>query len=138
MTTERNREILVRIFDALSRSDGLPFYEALSEDAVWIAPGTNSWAGTYRGKTAIRDELMRPLRARLGSIRSIADEIIVDGDLAAVQFHGDNMTVEGERYANRYALIVRFRDGKIIEMTEFMDTELVTRVLGERVVVPAS
>ncbi len=131
--TEANRATLVAIFAGLAERDGTLFWETLAEDAVWIGPGDNDWAGPWRGKTSIRDDLIRPLRTRIGAPRSISDRIIVDGDWAAVQFHGDNRTVDGERYDNVYVFIIRFRDGLIIEITEYMDTEMAMRVLGPRI-----
>ncbi len=133
MSTEANRATLTAIFDGLAQRDGTLVWEALAEDAVWTGPGDNDWAGPFRGKAAIRDQLIRPLRARIGSPRSIPDRIIVDGDWAAVQFHGDNETEDGLRYDNRYVFILRFRDGLIVEITEYMDTEMAMRVLGPRI-----
>ena len=133
VSTEANRATLVAVFAGLAGRDGARFWEALSDDAVWTGPGDNDWAGPWRGKAEIREQLIRPLRARIGSPRSIADQIIVDGDWAAVQFHGDNETVDGERYDNRYVFILRFRDGLIVEVTEYMDTEMAMRVLGPRI-----
>ena len=137
MSAEANRATLTAVFDGLAQRDGTLFWEALAEDAVWTGPGDNDWSGPFRGKAAIRDQLIRPLRARIGSPRSIPDRIIVDGDWAAVQFHGDNETVDGLRYDNRYVFVIRFEAGRIVEIAEYMDTELVTRVLGPRAAVVA-
>jgi ketosteroid isomerase-like protein len=35
----------------------------------------------------------------------------------------------GEHYANTYCLVIRMADGRLREMTEYMDTGLVQRVL---------
>lgn len=130
--SESNRATLATIFEGLSNRDGAAFWDALADDAVWVAMGENSWSGTYRGKAEIRQNLIGPLRARIGAPRNVVDRIIVDGDWAAVQFRGDNQTAEGERYDNRYVFILRLRDGLIVEIAEYMDTELTTRVLGPR------
>ena len=42
---------------------------------------------------------------------------------------GDAITVSGERYANTYCLVIRIADGQLREMTEYIDTALVDRVL---------
>jgi hypothetical protein len=43
---------------------------------------------------------------------------------------GDATTVAGEPYANTYCFVIRIVEGKLREMTEYMDTALVERVLG--------
>lgn len=127
-----NRALLAAVFDGLAQGDGRAFNAALADEAVWNVIGSNVWSGAYRGKAEIRERLLKPLVARVGVVRSIADRIIVDGDWAAVQFHGDNQTLDGERYDNRYVFILRLEEGRIVEITEYMDTELVSRVLGPR------
>lgn len=127
-----NRALLAAVFDGLAQGDGRAFNAALADEAVWHVTGSNVWSGAYRGKADIRERLLKPLVARVGVVRSIADRILVDGDWAAVQFHGDNQTLEGERYDNRYVFILRLEQGRIVEITEYMDTELVSRVLGPR------
>lgn len=126
------RGTLTTVFAALADGDGRPFHEVLAADVVWTVPGSGSWSGTYRGREAIRTDLLRPLGARLGLIRSFADRILVDGDWAAVQFHGDNETVDGRRYDNRYVFMLRFEADRIVEIVEYMDTELAHRILGPK------
>ena len=87
-------------------------------------------SGTYRGKAAVRGELLRPLMARFKSYRNTAQRFIVDGDWAAVQCTGDAETVEGRRYDNAYCWVVRFRHGQLVELTEYMDARLVVDALG--------
>jgi len=127
-----NRALLTAIFEGLAEGDGRAFNAALADEAVWHVTGSNVWSGAYRGKADIRERLLKPLVARVGVVRSIADRILVDGDWAAVQFHGDNRTLDGQRYDNRYVFILRLDQGRIVEITEYMDTELVSRVLGPR------
>jgi len=38
--------------------------------------------------------------------------------------------VDGNRYDNTYCWVVRFREGALIELVEYMDTELVRAALG--------
>ena len=41
--------------------------------------------------------------------------------------------MDGDRYDNRYVFILRFEAGLIVEVTEYMDTEMAMRVLGPRI-----
>ena len=125
-----NRALLAAIFDGLAEGDGRAFVEAMAEDFTWTMIGSTDWSGVYRGKAAVRGELLRPLMARFKSYRNAAQSFIVEGDRVAVQCTGDAETVEGRRYDNTYCWVVRFRDGRLIELTEYMDTQLVIDALG--------
>lgn len=125
-----NRALLTAIFEGLAVGDGRAFVDAMDEDFTWIMIGSTDWSGVYRGKAAVRGELLRPLMARFRSYRNTARRFIVEGDWAAVQCTGDAETVDGKRYDNSYCWLVRFRDGRMIELTEYMDTELVRAALG--------
>lgn len=130
MSTEANRAILVAIHDGLSRSDSRAFLEAMTDDFTWIMIGDTDWSGVYRGKTVVREELLRPLMTRFKSYRNAPERIIVDGDWAAVQCRGEAETHDGKRYDNSYCWIYRFQEGRVVELTEYMDTELVRSALG--------
>jgi len=125
-----NRALLTAVFDGLAQGDGRRFVEAMAEDFTWIMIGSTDWSGVYRGKAAVRGELLRPLMTRFEYYRNAARRFIVEGDWAAVQCTGDARTVEGKRYDNTYCWVVRFRDGELVELTEYMDTELVRQALG--------
>ena len=125
-----NRAVLTAIFEGLARGDGRVFVEAMAEDFTWTMIGSTDWSGVYRGKTAVRGELLRPLTARFKSYRNTARRFIVEGDWAAVQCTGDAETVDGKRYDNTYCWVVRFRNGRLVELTEYMDTQLVIDALG--------
>lgn len=126
-----NRALLTAVFDGLAEGDPGPFYAALADDIVWRVPGSSSWSGEYRGVADLRERLFIPLRARLGTVRSVVDRIVVEGDHAAVEFHGNNETVDGQRYDNRYVFMIRLAGGRMVEVVEYMDTALADRVLGD-------
>lgn len=126
------RAVLEAIFDGLAAGDGRPFVDAMAEDFTWIMPGSTDWSGRYEGKGAVRADLLRPLTARFKSYRNRAQRMIVDGDQAVVLCQGDAETVEGRRYDNTYCWVFRLRDGRLIELIEYMDTQLVAAVLGAR------
>jgi ketosteroid isomerase-like protein len=51
---------------------------------------------------------------------------VADGDDVVVEHTGRNTTPDGRQYNNNYCWIFHFRDGFILEVREYMDTELVT------------
>jgi ketosteroid isomerase-like protein len=132
MPLSPNAQLVTRIFDEVAKGNGAPFWEAASDDMVWRAIGTGSWAGVYRGKQAIIDDLFRPLNRVLATRATIPTRIIDGGEFVVVQARGKNTTRDGQAYDNDYCFVIRFQDGKMVEYEEYMDTELAERVLGPR------
>jgi hypothetical protein len=102
----------------------------MADDFVWRISGTTAWSGEYVGKADVCERLLEPLYAQFLVSSSItATRILADGDYVVVQCHGDATAVSGERYANTYCFVIRMADGHLREMTDYMDTALVDRVL---------
>ena len=132
MGTAENRDLVQRIFAGLEIGDGRLLFESMGQDFRWIIPGTTKWSKVYEGREAVANDLMRPLRAKIeGRVKTRAQRIIADGDFVAVEARGDNVTKAGEPYRNTYCFVFRFEAGKLKEVTEYQDTELATRVLGD-------
>ena len=66
-----------------------------------------------------------------GRITTIPDRFIADGDYVVVEAHGSNTTKSGKPYNNHYCFVFRIDGGKLKEVTEYLDTELVTTALGD-------
>jgi ketosteroid isomerase-like protein len=130
MSASDNRLLMQRIFDGLARGDARPFVDSLDEAVVWTMKGANAWSGVYAGKTAIRRDLLAPLFDQFADqYLNVASAIIADGDTVVVESRGGVTTKAGARYENDYCWVFRVRDGKIVTITEYMDTELVTKAL---------
>jgi ketosteroid isomerase-like protein len=131
MSTEENRRLLQRVFEALAVGDSRPFVDAMADAFRWTIQGTTSWSRTYDGKEAVLRELFPALRARIdGRIRTAARRFIADGDYVVVEAYGDNVTRDGRRYDNAYCYVFRVAGGQLQALTEYLDTELVTTALG--------
>lgn len=129
--TDTNRQLITSIMNALAGGDRAPFGAAMHEAVVWTMKGTTPWSGTYRGRQEIGTRLLKPLYAQFASqYRNRPLRILADGDFVVVECEGDVMTISSVPYNNQYCYIFRMQDGKIREMTEYMDTALVERVLG--------
>lgn len=130
MTTAENKALIQAILEARSRRDPAPFIAAMADDFVWRITGSTAWSGEYVGKAQARERLLKPLHAQFISPTSLtASRILADGDYVVAECKGDATTTSGERYANTYCFVMRLADGKLKELTEYMDTALVERVL---------
>ena len=132
MDTQANpsKQLLQDIFAGLARGDSKPFLDSLADDFCWTLKGTTAWSGTYRGRQAVRDKLLRPLFANFaGPYTNAAHRFIADGDWVAVECRGQVTTTSGKPYNNEYCWVCRVADGKLKEIIEYMDTQLVAGVL---------
>lgn len=129
-----NHALIRRIFEATAVGDGRPFVEAIADDCVWRARGAGTWSGDYRGKTQIIKELLGPLGRRIegGRARTVATRIHDAGDFVVVEAEGRNRTVDGADYDNQYCFVIRLSEGRMVEIVEYLDTELAERALGPR------
>ncbi len=126
-----HREVIQRTFEALAAGDSRPLLDLLADDVTWRVMGRTPWSRTYRGKESVLNDLLRHLGARLsGRYKATADRIIAEGEYVVVQATGNAITKAGVPYNNEYCFIYRFEDGSIREVTEYLDTELVTSALG--------
>ena len=129
-----NKEIMTALYAEIAKGNGRPYIDALADDVTFRAIGSNSWSVKIKGKEELVREVYARVRDRMEApLKSHATRILADGDFVVVQARGDNTLKDGRRYANDYCMVFRFQNGRILEIEEYLDTELVTEVLGERV-----
>src|SRR5262249_55600369 len=130
MTPTENKAFVQTIFDARSRRDNAPFIAAMADDFVWRIIRSTAWSGDYVGKEDVRERLLKPLYQQFTAPTAITPTcILADGEFVVAECLGDATTRSGEKYCNTYCFVIRLADGKLKELTEYMDTALVERVL---------
>jgi ketosteroid isomerase-like protein len=131
MNNTENKKLLADIFSELARGNPRPFVDAMAEDFNWTVTGKTKWSKTYAGKSTVLRDLFGALTERIdGKITTIPDRFIADDDYVVVEAHGSNTTKSGKPYNNRYCFVFRVAQGKLKEVTEYLDTELVTAALS--------
>lgn len=126
MTTENNKRLMQQLFAELAQGNSGALVEMLADDVVWTVTGTTRFSKAYRGKATLIEELVGPLFAQLeGQFVFDADRFIADDNYVVVECRGKSLTKTGRPYNNKYCLVCRLEDGKIKELTEYMDTQLV-------------
>jgi ketosteroid isomerase-like protein len=130
MGASENKQLMQHIFAELSKGDSKPFVDSMAEDFRWTVTGTTKWSKTYEGKQAVLTELFGTLRSKIaGKPRTTAHRFIAEADHVVVEARGNNTTKSGIPYNNTYCFVFRIAEGQLKELTEYMDTELVTAVL---------
>jgi uncharacterized protein len=130
VTSAGNKRLMQHAFEHLAQGDGRPFADLMADDFRWVITGKTAWSRVYEGKKTVQEQLLGPLFAQFaGRYRNTAQRVIAEGEWVVVQCRGSAETRRGERYDNEYCFVCRFSGGKLRELTEYLDTELVAAVL---------
>ena len=132
MDSAENKQLMQSIFSELSKGNSKPFVENLADDVRWTITGTTKWSKAFQGKQAVLTDLLEPLRLQFAvPYKATAHRIIAEGEHVVVEGRGCVTTKAGLPYNNAYCWVYRIAEGKIKEITEYLDTELVTAALGQ-------
>ena len=132
MSAAANKQLMQQIFTELSKGNSRPFVESMDDNFRWIMTGNTKWSKSYDGKQVVLSELFAALRPKFADkIRTTAHRFIAEDDLVVVEARGSNTTKAGIPYNNTYCFVIRLAGGKLQELTEYLDTELVTAALGD-------
>ena len=130
MDAAENKALVSDVFAELARGDGGPFVELLADDIRWTIIGSTEWSGTWEGKPAVQQKLLDPLFAQFKTrYRNRAIRLIAEDDHVVIECRGDVTTTAGMPYRNTYCYVCRLEGGKVRELTEYCDTELLTKAL---------
>lgn len=131
--SEANKAIVRQFFDAMNQGDVDFIVNTYAEDGCLQTMGGTLISGTYT-----RDQIA----ASAGGIFEVfpqglqftLNSMIAEGDKVAVEAQSEGAHISGKTYNNEYHFLFEFRDGKLLRLKEYMDTEPVTDVLcgGQR------
>ena len=132
MSANENKEIIRTMFSELGEGNAAAFLDAMSDNLKFTLIGNTKFSGTFNGKQEFTTKVLAPLGAALeGGIVITPDNLIADGEYVAMQSRGKSTAKNGKSYDNTYCHVFRITNGKISEVTEYLDTELVTSVFGK-------
>jgi ketosteroid isomerase-like protein len=130
---------------SLNAGDYRPLLANYADDAVLhFNDGPHRWAGEHRGKTAIEGFLAEFVGAGLhGEISHLWTSGPPWALTMAVRFDDRASAADGEPlYANRVAMVIRTRWGRIVEHEDFYEDtgriDALEKALRERGVMPAA
>ena len=131
MTAADNKQLVTAAFEAMGRSDIAPLVALMTDDFAWIIEGKSRFSRRFDGKAAVEWELLRPLFDMFATpYRFTIDEVIAEGDRVVILGRGQVRTNWGKDYDNHYCFVVRMAGGRMVELSEYLDTALVETVFG--------
>tara|TARA_B110000503_G_scaffold11168_1_gene15165 strand:+ start:8558 stop:8974 length:417 start_codon:yes stop_codon:yes gene_type:complete len=131
--TEFNKAVVTQFFDALNKGDVDYIVGTYAADGCVQTMGDTLISGVFS-----RDQIA----ASAGGIFDVFPaglkftllSMLAEGDKVAVEATSEGQHISGQTYRNDYHFLFEFRDGKLLKLKEYMDTERVTDVLcaGQR------
>jgi ketosteroid isomerase-like protein len=134
MSGESNKDIVRRAGEAFGRGDWDALVGLMHDDVAYSLIGSTAFSGTLRGRKAVLEMLSEGLAPSLstpGIVMSV-DNLIAEGEYVAEQARGASRTKSGAEYNNSYCRIWRIIEGRVVSMTEYLDTELLGRAFDAR------
>ena len=127
LVTDQNKTITKEFFEALSNGSDkyLDFYT--DESIIWTA-GNNAIGGT-RTKEEVVGFAQNILSAFPTGITFNIKGMTAEDERVAVEINGEAMHASGATYNNQYHFLLIIKDGKILELKEYMDTQLAAKIL---------
>ena len=132
MAEAENRKIVEQAHAALALGQTRPYHDMLADNVIWTVMGSTAWSKTWVGRNSVLTDLFGELRSQFveDAIHITTQAYYADGDFVAVEGKGHNRTKAGLAYENEYCWIYELSSGKVTEVVEYSDTDLISRVLG--------
>lgn len=128
-----SEKLFLQFFETLSSGDLEKVRALFHDEAVWdVQVKGIAGEGSHRGKKAIIDEFLAPVRGMFKpgdpkvNILSVASQ----GDLVIGEAHGLGTFTDGRPYENLYAFAIEIKDGKVWRLREYMDSFYVAKLQG--------
>lgn len=106
------------------------FFDLLAEDAVWTVAGSSPVSGIYATREALLEGAVHPIHARLTTaITPTVTDIVARSDRVVVFWEGEAQARDGSRYTNSYAWHLVVAEGKITQVTAYLDTWALNKLM---------
>ena len=113
-------------FAALSRGDREVLAGVLDEDVVMEFPGER-FGGRFQGKRKVLVFLRQNQRLFRDGLEFTVHWTGVSGDRVIVQWTNAGITRDGQDYANRGVTVFRLESERVVEIQDYVDTEVLAR-----------
>jgi uncharacterized protein len=125
MSTDENKAVASQFFERFSASDIEGALATMTDDATWWIPGKKERspsAGLY-SKDKIGRLFARMVSALESGLKMTVVSCISEDDRAALEVVSTGDLKNGRRYRQEYHMLMKFRNGKIASVREYLDTQ---------------
>lgn len=120
-----NKEIAAELFARFSAGDIDGVLALMTDDVSWRIPGKpelSPAAGDY-GKERLGRLFRRMLAGLERGLAMSVVGMIAEGDAVAVEVESSGDLRNGRKYRQQYHFLIRFREGRIATVREYLDTQ---------------
>lgn len=128
MSIESNKEIAEQFIAALNRADADWVLEHYADDVVMWTAGTLAISGPHT-KAEVRGMMEGILGVFPDGLEFTLHTLTAEGDRVAIEAESRGIHASGKSYHNQYHFLMRIRDGRIVELKEYLDTQHAHEVL---------
>jgi ketosteroid isomerase-like protein len=126
------KSVVVRYIEAARDGMSAVIRDSFAPNATWEYPGDLPLSGTYQGVDTIVDTFLGGAAQLMAPGTHVTIErvnVIADGDQVAAEWTSRATSRKGTPYHNRNVGIFTVRDGKIVSVREYTDTQHAAQVL---------
>lgn len=119
------KEVLRRFFATLSTGDFAAIGEFFTDDSVWTVNDVSRGFPSQRGRRAIIEDFLQPVREGLfepGDPKVEVLRMIGEGDVVVAETIGRGKLRNGNDYENSYVFVAQVSGDKVRSLREYMDT----------------
>jgi len=119
-----NKALVSDFLMSFSRGDVADVLQRMADDATWWVSGTiQGMSGTYEKATfgALLDGVKTVYKT--GAMQFTPISMVAEDCFVAVEASSYAELTNGRIYSNQYHLLFELRDGKVLRVKEYMDTQ---------------
>lgn len=131
--SDSNKKFVENFFSALNRGDVEHIVDSYHEAGILQTMGNTLISGSFT-REQVADSAGGIFDVFPNGLRFVITGLVVDEHKAAVEATSEGEHISGDTYSNEYHFLFVFKDGKLLRLKEYMDTERVTDILcgGQR------
>ena len=125
MSTDENKAVAFSFFERFTASDIEGALDTMTDDATWWIPGKKERspsAGLY-SKDKIARLFHRMVNALKCGLKMTVVSCIAEADHVALEVISAGDLKNGRQYRQEYHMLLKFREGKIVSVREYLDTQ---------------
>jgi ketosteroid isomerase-like protein len=131
LTSRSDADALTEAIEALGAGDRKGLFDLLADDVRCSWMGVKDWSRTFVGKSEVIGALFGGVDKTIAGQQGVELlAVVADGLRVVVGIQRVYTTAAGDRYDNRYWWVATFDAGRLTELHEYMDTQLVADTFG--------
>jgi uncharacterized protein len=131
MSTEANKQTAIALLQASAIHDGPKFDELMHPDATyWVIGKPHLFAYSGEQSRAQICAYMASPSTFPGGVKSKVGAITAEGDRVAIENEIEGTLPDGRVYTNVYHYLMWFKDGKVLRVKEYLDTQSAAEFFG--------